>query len=134
MLHDEHIETSEILDEMKRSTPEAVESMRAHGRLSVRANVIVDPGNQSDRGSWRVQGVTGDVSAGGAQILTPAPLRIGDIYLISFDRSKIDVPPVFARCLRARLVREDAFEAGLKFLQPIELPTLAEGAGAKAIF
>lgn len=112
----------EILSELEQSTPDAVKRLRAHARLTIHAKVIVEPANQSERGSWRIQGVSGDLSPGGTQILVPAPLRVGDLYLLTFDRGVLDVPPTFARCLRARLVREDAFEAGLKFFEAIRLP------------
>ncbi len=115
-------DSMEILRELEQSTPEAVKRLRAHARLTIRARVIVEPANMSERGSWRIQGVTGDLSAGGTQILVPRPLHVGDIYLLSFDRKAIDIAPAFARCLRSRLVREDAFEAGLKFFEPVSLP------------
>ncbi len=115
-------DSMEILRELEQSTPEAVKRLRAHARLTIRARIVVEPGNMSERGNWRIQGVTGDLSAGGTQILLPRPLHVGDIYLLSFDRKAIDIAPVFARCLRSRLVREDAFEAGLKFFEPITLP------------
>lgn len=124
-------DSMEILRELEQSTPEAVKRLRAHARLTIRARVIVEPANMSDRGNWRIQGVTGDLSAGGTQILVPRPLHVGDIYLLSFDRKVVDVAPVFARCLRSRLVREDAFEAGLKFFAQIVLPETA-GVGANA--
>lgn len=116
---------TELLEELERGTPDVVKKLRAHTRLTIRANVIVEPGNQSERGTWRVQGVTGDISPGGMQILTPTPLKIGDIYLVSFDRTKLDLTPIFVRCLRGRLVRDDAFEAGLKFFNTIDLPVEA---------
>ncbi|MEO1128941.1 MAG: hypothetical protein AAFX05_04435, partial [Planctomycetota bacterium] len=50
---------------------------------------------------------------------------IGDIYLVSLDRTKLDLTPIFVRCLRCRLVRDDAFEAGLKFFNTIDLPVEA---------
>lgn len=123
-------EAIEILSELEQSTPDAVKRLRAHARLTIHAKVIVEPANLSERGTWRVQGVSGDLSAGGAQILVPMPLRVGDLYHLTFDRSVLDVPPVFARCLRARLVREDAFEAGLKFFEAIRLPQPERAASA----
>ena len=69
-----------------------------------------------------MHGVSGDVSSGGCLLLVATPLMVGDIYWLTFDRSVIDLPPAFGRCLRCRLIREDAFEAGFKFLSPVTLP------------
>ena len=57
-------------------------------------------------------------------ILFSDPLLVGDIYRLSFERSTIPLEPMFARCLRCRLVREDAFEAGFSFFNPIDLTAL----------
>jgi hypothetical protein len=116
-----------LIEELAQSTPEAVERMRSSTRLSIRAKVIVEPASMSHRDGRKLQGVTGDISTGGAQILVARPLLIGDVYLLSFDRGAIDLPPVFALCLRGRQVRPDAFEAGLRFLEPVTLPSAEPG-------
>ena len=115
-------ETEALIDELSQSTPDAVKKLRHHTRLSIRAKVVIEAGSLSHRDGRKLQGVTGDISAGGTQILVARPLLIGDIYQVSFDRSEFDVPPALAICLRGRQVRPDAYEAGLRFLQPIVLP------------
>jgi c-di-GMP-binding flagellar brake protein YcgR len=115
-------ETDALIDELAQGTPDAIKKLRHHTRLSIRVKVIVEPASLSHRDGVRLQGVTGDISAGGTQILLARPLRIGDLYQVSFDREQLDLPSVFALCLRGRLVRPDAFEAGLRFLEPIVLP------------
>ncbi len=112
-----------MIDELAQSTTDAVKHMRHHARLNIRVKVYVEPASLSARTSVRLQGVTGDLSAGGAQILLPRPLAIGDAYHVSFDRDEFDLAPVFALCLRGRMVRPDAFEAGIRFLESIQLPT-----------
>lgn len=114
--------TDELVRDIEANTPDAVKAARAHARFSVRTQAIVEEASMSARTGARLQGVTGDISAGGAQILTARPLRINDVYLITFDRSSIDIPPAYALCVRARMVRTDAFEAGMKFLSPVSLP------------
>ena len=52
------------------------------------------------------------------------PLRVGDMYRLSFDRSMLNLEPLIARCVRCRLVREDSFEAGFSFFQPVDLSAL----------
>ncbi len=120
--HDNAADANELLDELSQSTSEVAESMRQSTRLDVRVKVYVEPGSLSMRDGMQLQGITGDISVGGTQILLARPLRIGDVYLISFDREEFDLPPVFALCLRARQVRPDAFEAGMRFLEQVELP------------
>lgn len=111
----------EALSELEKNTPDAVKGLRAHERLSIRSKVVAEPGNASDRLSMKVQGVTGDLSASGCQVLFPLPLGVGDIYRISFDRTQVDVAPVFARCMRCRVVRDDAYEAGFAFFTSLDL-------------
>ena len=115
------LESVNLLEEIERSTPDAIARERAHTRVSLRSAVIVQPGNHSQRRTLKVQAVTGDVSAGGCLVLSPIPLLVGDTYLLSFTRHEIDLAPILARCLRCRLVREDAFEVGFGFFQPIDL-------------
>lgn len=111
-----------VLRELERNTPEEIRRQRAHFRLSIKSAVILQPGNQTDVLSFKVKGVTGDISAGGCSALFPVPTRVGDIYRLGFDRKALDLPLTFARCVRCRLVREDAFEAGFAFFSPISLP------------
>ena len=46
---------------------------------------------------------------------------VGDIFRLEFDLEWIEAPLVFGRCLRCRLVREDVFETGFKFFNPVDL-------------
>ncbi len=111
----------DLLSELERNTPDEIRRQRAHTRLALKAQVIIRPGNASDLLKLKVRGVTGDVSEGGCRILSPVPLRVGDIYRLDFDRRMLDVPLAFARCLRCQLVREDAFEVGFAFFRPLPL-------------
>ena len=120
--------TDALIDELAESTPDAVQKMRSRTRLSIRAKVTVEAASLSHRDGRKLQGVTGDISTGGTQILVPRPLLIGDVYQIAFDRELLDIPPVYAICLRGRQVRPDAFEAGLRFLEHVTLPQQQGGA------
>jgi hypothetical protein len=112
----------DVLRELESNTSEEIRRQRHHFRIAIKAKVIVQPGNTSDMESFRIQGVTGDISEGGFQGLFPTPLVVGDIYRFEFDRNELDVPMLFARCVRCRLIREDAFECGLQFFATIPLP------------
>lgn len=123
-----------ILDDLERNTPDEIRKQRAHFRLSVKAPVIVVPGNASDRAKLKVKGVTGDVSAGGCSALCPIPIPVGDVFRLQFDRKQLDLPTTYARCVRCRVIREDAYECGFAFFSPISLPEAAAAtAGAELL-
>ena len=125
---DAGLTTSDVLaamTELERNTSESIRASRAHDRLSMKMKVIGQPGNMSQRHEFRVQGVTGDVSKGGCCVLFPVPLMVGDIYVLSFDRKVLNVTPVMARCLRCRLLRDDAFECGFGFFAELDLKAVA---------
>lgn len=111
-----------LIDELALSSSDAVKKLRGQARQSLRVKVFVEPASMSARNGIRFQGITGDISTGGTQILLARPLAIGDVYQISFEREELDIPPVYALCLRGRVVRPDAYEAGLRFLEQITLP------------
>ncbi len=124
----------ESLSDLERNTSDSVKRARTSTRLRIKSKVIAQSGNSGDRLKFKIQGVTGDVSAGGCQILFPIPLRVGDIYWLTFDKVRLNVDSVFARCLRCRLIREDAYEAGFKFFEPIDLSVAVEGGNTEALF
>ena len=111
-----------LLRDLERNTPAEIRRQRAHFRLAIKAGVILQPGNAHDLLKLKIQGVTGDVSEGGFSGLFPIPICVGNVYRLQFDRKELDLPLTFARCVRCRLVREDAFEAGFAFFSPIALP------------
>lgn len=111
----------DLLKELESNTSDEIIRQRAWSRIQVKARVVVQPGNTSEIRTVKVAGVTGDISSGGCQILLPIPLQVGDTYRLSFDRTTLDLPMTFSRCVRCRLIREDAFESGLAFFQEIEL-------------
>ncbi len=118
-------EAFSVLRDLERNTPEEIRRQRAHFRLAIKTGVVLQPGNGSQLLSLKVKGVTGDVSAGGCSALFPISITVGDIYRLQFDRKALDLPLTFARCVRCRLVREDAYEAGFAFFSPICLPESA---------
>ncbi len=114
-----------LLRDLERNTPTEIRRQRAHFRLAIKAGVVLQPGNATEMMKLKLQGVTGDVSEGGCSALFPIPIRVGDVYRLQFDRKALALPLTFARCVRCRLVREDAFEAGFAFFSPISLPEQA---------
>ncbi len=124
----------EALDDLERSKSDVVKQTRTSSRIRIKLKVIAQPGNSGDRLKSKVQGITGDISAGGCQILFPIPLRVGDIYMLTFDKCDVDIGAVLGRCLRCRLVREDAYEAGFKFFQPVDLSVAVETNTTESLF
>lgn len=116
----------DAMAEIERNTPQQIKQMRSHARISVRAKVTARPANSSQRNRFQTPGVLGDISRGGCLILFSDPLRVGDIYQLTFDRKVLDLEPIIARCLRCRLIRETAFEAGFRFFQSVDLSGLKQ--------
>lgn len=110
-----------LLSELEQQTPEAIRRQRTSERHDINVPVRVAPGNASDDHKSVVDAVTGDVSSGGCQIMSTRPLNVGDVYKLEFEKGELDLPTVYARCLRCRLVREDAFECGFAFFTHIKI-------------
>jgi hypothetical protein len=122
------------LAELERNTPAEIIKSRGTARLQIKSKVIAQPGNSGDRRKIRIQGITGDISSGGCQILFPVPLRVGDIYWLTYDKDELQINSMFARCLRCRLIREDAYEAGFKFFEPVDLSCAVPVSKTEALF
>lgn len=125
-------EAFDLLQELERNKSDEIRRQRQHFRLMLKARVTLLPGSASELMTFRVQGVTGDLSEGGCCALFPTPARVGDVYRLEFDRSVLDLPTTFARCVRCRLLREESYEAGFMFFSPICLPEQAHTADRAA--
>lgn len=108
-----------LLQDLERQTAEEIRQQRAHQRVAVKAKVILEPANSSELDGWKVQGITGDVSEGGCRAMFPRPIGVGDVFRMHFEHPEFDIPMLFARCLRCKMIREDAFEAGFRFFTQI---------------
>lgn len=116
-------QTLQLLQELERNKPEELRKQRMHVRRQVTASVVIRHANSSARADWELHGSTVDLSEGGCQIVAANACHVGDVYFLDFDEVTLDLPKVFARCLRCRLVREDSFEVGFCFFTPIVLPS-----------
>ena len=95
---------------------------RSSERFGIQCRIDIHPGNSSERGDAKpLQAVCSDLSSGGCRLFAPHPPQVGDIYWLVFEKS-VDVSPVFARCVRCRLLREDAYESGFQFFSEVRLP------------
>jgi len=59
---------------------------------------------------------------------------VGDIYWLTFDKTELKLDNLFARCLRCRLIREDAYEAGFKFFDLVDLSNAVPVSKTEALF
>lgn len=112
----------DLLQDIERQTGNEIRRLRAHERLCIKMKVLLQSGNSSQLLDYKVQGITGDISEGGCQAMFPVPIQVGDIYRLQFCGEELDVSLVFARCIRCKLIREDAYEAGFSFFNPIQIP------------
>jgi hypothetical protein len=97
-----------ILQELEQSTPDEIRRQRAHFRIAIKTRLILQAGNASQLLDFKVQGVTGDISESGLGALFPIPLRVGDIYRLTFApaadvRPLRTLPPRPGRFVRGRL-------------------------------
>ena len=114
---------ADLFDAVTQLEQTAAESTgRTNERLLKRCRVLVRPGDSTARDRPPIDAASLDVSPTGCRLVAPRPFRVGDIYWLEFARDAFDLRPAFARCLRCRFVREDAFEGGFAFFQPITLP------------
>jgi len=110
----------EALLELQRHDASRGQQDRAQ-RFGVECSIHFELGNSSQRDGKGCEAVCSDLSVSGCKLIAPAPLLVGDIYRLSFEKA-LNMPSTFARCVRCRLLREDAFEAGLQFFNEISLP------------
>lgn len=123
----------EALAALETNTNAAILAQRASQRLEIQTKLIVRPGNASQRHEYSIPGVTADISSGGCMVLLPRPIMTGDLFWLAFDDSVLRIGSLLARCLRCRLVREDAFEIGFRFLNDVDLQAaIMQGRGLNA--
>ena len=118
----------DIVKDIENQSVEQLRKKRLHERLTIRTKVLLRPGNASEMHTMKVQGITRDLSNGGCLSMFPVAVKVGDIYRLEFAAENLDLPVVFARCLRCRMIHEQAFEVGFSFFNQISL-TSAQGAG-----
>jgi hypothetical protein len=113
-------------DSIQSSNADAIAAQRKHRRFDIHLKIIVQPANSIDRAETKWLGECHDISSGGCRVLVQRPLELGSLFWIQFEPSEFSIDPVFARCVRGHLMRENAFEFGMSFLTPIELPAPAQ--------
>ncbi len=115
----------EALASLQQNNAQAVRSKRNTTRLTTNARVKIVAGSTSERDK-PVNGICNDVSPSGCRVISTVPLMVVDIYWIHFDKSSLELGPQFARCLRCRFMREDAYEMGFAFFSPVTIKQIQE--------
>ena len=123
-LEEDHFKLSDSLEafnELEKCTDRAILSQRANERIEVRAKVLIRPANPSQQHQNCIESVTADISSSGCMLLAPRAILPGDLFHLTFFDSLRRINPQFARCLRCRMIQEDAYEIGIRFLQNVPL-------------
>jgi hypothetical protein len=119
-------EEQELVKELATNTAAEVQARRIHPRFTVSLPVAARPGNFSDRTRGAVPGRTVDVSQGGCLIIFEQSVHVGDVYALDIDRKNTKLPLIYARCVRARMLHDDAIEAGFSFFAALDGAELTE--------
>ena len=128
--HDDFFELNDSLNalaELQTNMDSAVLAQRASERVEIRIKTQIRSANISTRHQFVVEGVTADISNGGCQLILGHPLRVGDYYAVSFTERPLELDNVLSRCLRCRLVQDDAYEVGFSFEHAIDLKSHLAG-------
>lgn len=112
----------EMLSDLQRQSRDQITKLRQHARWEINVPIKLTPGNSSASAACHIEGTSVDFSSGGCMGNFPVPVPVGDVFRMEVADKTIDLPIVFMRCLRCKLVREDVFEAGFSFFNPITLP------------
>jgi hypothetical protein len=112
---------AQLIAELEKQSLSEIKKLRAHERRETKVRVDLWPGNSSARDELHITGKTNDLSEGGCSAVFDAAVLPGDVYRLLFDPKAINLPLVFARAVRCRMLREDAFEVGFRFFTSITL-------------
>ncbi|MEM7782975.1 MAG: PilZ domain-containing protein [Planctomycetota bacterium] len=94
-------------------------SRRSKNRVAINSQAVIFPANAIDRDGTEIKGLCRDVSTSGCRVIMKKPLMVGSVYFMELIDSQTAIDPMFVRCIRCHLLREDTFECGLSFLSPL---------------
>ncbi len=123
----------DALGDLEQNTSDAIIAQRTSKRIDIHIRVIVRPGNASERKRFVIQGMTSDLSNGGTKVILPCPILPGDIFWLEFGNEQVKIGSLLARCRRCIMIKDDAFEVGLRFFEDVDLANslVADGAAAE---
>ena len=83
-------ESFKVLEELELNQPKDVVDARCVDEVEIKVTVWVEPGNSSERSDQKLVGTSSRVSRMSVTTVFPQPLKVGDIYRITFDRDALD--------------------------------------------
>ena len=106
------------VEELEECVNETALRRRTMPRHKVCVRIAISPANSSQRDTFSIDAVTGDVSSGGCLAFADKAVLPGDVFVVDFSPGVADeLGLVFSRCVRCRFISENRFELGFRFLQ-----------------
>lgn len=107
------------ISELEQNQKANVKARRTNNRMELDCDVVVLPGNASQRDGKQFEGSCRDISPQGCRLVLKSPITVGDVFFVSIDDPQNRFDPIYGRCVRCVLIREDVFEVGINFFAPI---------------
>ena len=114
-------ESFKVLEELELNQPKDVMEVRCVDEVEVKSTIWVEPGNASDRDGHKLVGMSSRIGKMNVTTVFSRPLRVGDVYRITFDKEALDLEPCYGLCRRCRFVNADTFESMLTFFAPVRM-------------
>ena len=112
----------ELLEDLELRCRTDVTAAREMNSLHCRVGVTIRPGNASERGQSVAQAETVELRSQGMTCLAAAPVAVGDVHHLTFDRNSSDIEPLLAVCDRCTMLGDASFEARFRFVHQVALP------------
>ena len=112
-------ELLQAITELQQSVKENIK--RSDMRFFAECEVVVMPGNISQRGAKPSAGTCHDISANGCRLVLESPVLVGDVFTLQFDQQTLKIDPALGRCIRCIMLRNEKFECGFSFFSPVIL-------------
>ena len=110
-----------LLDELEVRCQTNVAAVRESASQHKRMRVDVRTGNACDRDGVLTELHTSQLNSSAVVGIASAPLMVGSVFHLTFERSALDVPSTLAVCDRCVMLSDDSFELRLRFATPIKL-------------
>lgn len=109
------------LASLERKSQSGIAKLRAHVRRTQRVTVQLWPGKSGAQEALHLVGRTNNLSSGGCAAIFPKAVLAGDVFRLAFQSESIEIPLVFARALRCRMLSENTFETSFHFFDEVEV-------------
>ena len=106
----------DLIEELETQTAEQIRHKRTYRRVNVQTKCTLRSVNVSDPVPIDLSGVTCDISDGGCRVVFARPVMVGDCFRLDFSDPGLKWPTMYARCVRARLINESAYELAFSFI------------------